>query len=405
VLVETFSFSHNQAINTSNFITVTSMRFATATIMDDIVGGIAPETSDLDTAASSSILNVCERCESPDYSSEEESDSESDEESDSCLSSSGDDENLLAMLIKERRHPFSATISQPVSGGMKKSTSLPSLTQAEMSCLQVHVLLNQVRLSDAAKGATRRNSMKNPQTKIEHIQGEAMASGDPPTLKAQETQDPTVVFNDILRDAGYSPRVISYNEIERFFQGITTDRLNSYSKDIIGAVKTNDLNFLRMSHFDHKRNMNCCNRFGESIVHTACRHSQFDVVRFLVKEAKVDLRVVDDFGRTPCHDAAWQAEPNMELIELIVTKWPDLLLVADKRGFTPLQYVRKAQWSVWNEMLEKNRAKILPKKLLKPCKAAVSVDQLSSCLSSEHRSHFASLQNSAEYNLGATYAL
>lgn len=364
-----FLFPHSEQIPLS-------MRFATGEMMDDTVGGIVAKASDLDVDAPSSFLNIGERWESLDSSSEEESDSESDEESDSCLSSSGDDEKLIAILAKERRHPFSETIAQPISDGMKKSVSLPSFTQLEMSCLQVHVLLNQVRLSDAAKGATRRNSMKTPQTKVEHIQGEAMESGNPLTLRMQETQDPTLVFHEILKDAGYAPRVISYNEIERFFQGITTDRLNSYSKDIIGAVTTNDLNFLRMSHFDHKRNMNCCNRFGESIVHTACRHSQFDVVRFLVKEAKVDLRVVDDFGRTPCHDAAWQAEPNMELIELIVTKCPDLLLVSDKRGFTPLQYVRKAQWPVWVEMLEKNRAKILPKKLLKPGKelTAVSVN-------------------------------
>jgi Ankyrin repeats (3 copies) len=334
------------------------MRIATETMM----------ASDLDTAAPSSFSNIGDHCESPDYSSEEESDSESDDESDSCLSSSGDDETLLAMLIKERQNPFSQTISQPTSGGMKRSTSLPSFTESEMSSMQVNVLLNQVRLSDAAKGAIRRNSLNTTPKKVEHIQGEAMALEDPPTLKVQETQDPTVVFNEILSAAGYSPRVIPYNEIERFFQGITTDRLSSYSMDIIGAVKTNDLNFLRMSHFDHKRNMNCCNRFGESIVHTACRHSQLDVVRFLVKEAKVDLRVVDDFGRTPCHDAAWQADPNMALIELIVTKWPDFLLISDKRGFTPLQYVRKAQWPQWVEMLEKNRAKILPKKLLKPGK-------------------------------------
>jgi hypothetical protein len=325
------------------------------------------------------------------FSSEDESgDSYSDsEDSDSSYASSSEDEKILMMIAKGQRQPSpfvpnpSFQKALPHDNNMHRSISLPAIVAEDMSTMQVTTLLNQVRLSDAGNLAMRRNSSsivglsnkyskdddakeQESKTEVSHIQGDSMATGS--NTNNQEIKDPTVVFNEILTSAGYgqTPRVFKHDEVQNFFQGITATRLSSYSKDIIGAVKTGDLNFLRMSHFELKRNMSCCNRFGESILHTACRHSQIDVVRFLVNEAKVDLRVCDDFGRTPCHDAAWQAEPNMELVELIVTEQPDLLLIADKRGFTPLQYVRKAQWPAWVQMLEKAHKHVLPKHLLTP---------------------------------------
>jgi len=54
----------------------------------------------------------------------------------------------------------------------------------------------------------------------------------------------------------------------------------------------------------------------------------------------------------------------MELVKLLLQEWPDLLLVKDKRGFSPLQYVRKAAWKVWIEFFDENRELTSPKLLL-----------------------------------------
>ena len=57
----------------------------------------------------------------------------------------------------------------------------------------------------------------------------------------------------------------------------------------------------------HKKGktLQCCNRFGESAIHMACRHDLTDVVKFSIEEVGSILRVRDDYGRTPLHDAFW----------------------------------------------------------------------------------------------------
>lgn len=316
----------------------------------------------------------------------EESSSGYDTSDGDCTSSSylssGEERKLMSMFPKSNEK-------------MKRCSSMPSF-QGEMSTMQVAILLNQVRIKDEEeqrqeqwKGgrANRRHSMTSPTTSdmstvsapgklvncnLPHIQGVGMGASEAPSETEETAENPFDLYSDMLKDEGYEPCSIKYSEIKSFFLKVTADRMSSYSKDIISAVKSSDLNFLRMAHFDLNRNMNCCNRFGESVLHTACRHSNSEVVRLLIEEAKVDIRVCDDFGRTPCHDAAWQGEPNMELVEMILLKCPDLLLIADKRGFTPLQYVRKAQWPAWNELLKKSKNKILPKQLLAPTGAFVA---------------------------------
>jgi ankyrin repeat protein len=99
----------------------------------------------------------------------------------------------------------------------------------------------------------------------------------------------------------------------------------------------------------------CCNPFGESLIHMACRRGSFEVVEFFTKEANVDIKCRDDFGRTPMHDACWTSNPNFELIELLVTLCPELLSLTDVRGHSPLQYIRREHWPLWLSFLEKHQ--------------------------------------------------
>jgi len=47
------------------------------------------------------------------------------------------------------------------------------------------------------------------------------------------------------------------------------------------------------------------------------------------------------------HDACWTSSPNFETITLLLEQDPWLLCIADSRGASPLNYVRKAHWAVW----------------------------------------------------------
>ena len=69
----------------------------------------------------------------------------------------------------------------------------------------------------------------------------------------------------------------------------------------------------------------------------------------------------DDYGRTPLHDACWTVTPNFALMELLIRECPDLLLVKDARGFTPMSYTRKEHWGNWNNFLRTNADMLVPR--------------------------------------------
>jgi len=126
-------------------------------------------------------------------------------------------------------------------------------------------------------------------------------------------------------------------------------------------VRNYDLAGLQMAHRSGTR-LQTANKFGESLLHIACRRGYDDVARYLLDEAGVTAWVRDDYGRTPCHDACWTAKPNLELMDLLVKRCPEMLLMSDKRGSTPLDYVRRDNWDVWRKFLEDRWDIISPKK-------------------------------------------
>ena len=61
-----------------------------------------------------------------------------------------------------------------------------------------------------------------------------------------------------------------------------------------------------------------------------------------MNEAKVSIRVRDEGGRTPLHDAAWTDRPNFDLVKIILKDSPELMFVKDDRRYSPLSYVAPA---------------------------------------------------------------
>lgn len=110
----------------------------------------------------------------------------------------------------------------------------------------------------------------------------------------------------------------------------------------------------------------CSNRFGESLLHLACRRGRTEMVRFLVEELETPgadycsprtvLTVRDDCGKTPLHDACWTPSPNPELVALILKHCPEQVLARDVRGNTPFDYVRASDNGLWLRFLWSKRA-------------------------------------------------
>lgn len=141
------------------------------------------------------------------------------------------------------------------------------------------------------------------------------------------------------------------------FHNYTDEEIDAYTMDVVTAVRSVNLEKLK-SLLSKGQSFQSCNRFGESLIHMACRRGSLEMVKLFIEEAGVNIKCIDDFGRTPLHDACWTAEPNFELMDFLVSLCPALLFVSDKRGHTPLHYTRRQHWPLWNSFLEKRQETI-----------------------------------------------
>jgi hypothetical protein len=135
---------------------------------------------------------------------------------------------------------------------------------------------------------------------------------------------------------------------EMFVTGSQED----YDMTVVQAVRSGNLEQIRSLAETEGRNLQCCNKFGESVVHTVARHGAVHVLNLLM-ELGVSVRVCCDSGRTPLSDACWtQTPPRMDMVDLLLDACPDLLYVTDKRGLAPLSYVPREHWEAWRAYLD-----------------------------------------------------
>jgi len=165
-----------------------------------------------------------------------------------------------------------------------------------------------------------------------------------------------------LKKRGIMVKAQSFSDMSGFFvESQSPEDVEKYwNAEVITAVRENHLEALRKMHAEG-RPLQCHNKFGESLLHLACRKQRIEVVDFLLNEVKVSAAVRDDFGRTPLHDACWTPVPNFKLVDCILKKCPDLLYVKDKRGHTPLFYGRQNHWESWIRHLEERIQLLAPK--------------------------------------------
>ena len=182
---------------------------------------------------------------------------------------------------------------------------------------------------------------------------------------ATNVQRPKDLLQELLGANGFTnsePR--SYKTLkDSYFLHVTPSMIASYDMALMTAVRSNDLSTIQ--HFYASgRYLQCCNRFHESILHTAARRGSTEVMDFLLHKVKLDLKVVCDSGRTPLHDACWTGRPNFAVITWILELCPDFLLVADNKNFVPLDYVPKESYQEWCDFLNANQGLLTPRVVL-----------------------------------------
>jgi hypothetical protein len=145
------------------------------------------------------------------------------------------------------------------------------------------------------------------------------------------------------------PKVKNAIELGSYFPEISDEQIAAYDILVVTACRENDVAKLKALHIDKGMSVSCCNRFGESLLHMACRRGFREMGQFLLDEANVGVRVRDDCGRTPLHDVCWNPQPQLEMAEALIRRDPTLLLISDKRGHTPFQYSRPQHWPAWRQ--------------------------------------------------------
>ena len=191
----------------------------------------------------------------------------------------------------------------------------------------------------------------------EHV-GDLFRSLDP--TKCAPDMDPDSYFHKLMEAVmNFKPKVRPTLEISSlycddsnhpFIPPISEEEQASYCVDVVSAVRENDLKTIESFH-SSGRSLSCCNRFGESLLHMACRRGFESMVLYLVERADVSVRITDDCGRTPLHDGLWNKDCKYAIMDLLVRTDPILLLTCDKRGHTPFAYARREHWANWRQFL------------------------------------------------------
>jgi Ankyrin repeats (3 copies) len=190
-----------------------------------------------------------------------------------------------------------------------------------------------------------------------------IASRLPQRLSTKKKEAPKITleqsFMNILVSEGVAAKVVRFDTVQNYFEDPQQFEIEAYGFEALEAVRKRDIEKLKQYHAQG-RPLKCSNRFGESILHLACRKGFADVVDFLLNTAQVPVWVKDDFGRNPFHDACWTVEPNFELMDILIAKAPDLLLISDARGHTPLSFVRMEHWDTWISYMNGKRLSLRP---------------------------------------------
>lgn len=124
--------------------------------------------------------------------------------------------------------------------------------------------------------------------------------------------------------------------------------------DLLKALRGADLPKLRLllKEKEETHDLGARNQFGENLLHIACRMGlSWDLIKFLVEDAKVHLNVRDRFGLSPLHNACMSAQPNFNNINYIMEKAPLLTVFEDDRNKVPFDLIPQRCFERWTRFL------------------------------------------------------
>lgn len=178
------------------------------------------------------------------------------------------------------------------------------------------------------------------------------------TIGADILARPRLYVEEAFRSNGCSDLDSIVNSCKSRMKPVSEEMTQAYSA-IVTAVRQDDTTLVRKLYCEEskgcavlRKGVNACNRFGESILHIACRRGNIDMIRLLVTDLELKVEEsCDDYGRTPLHDAFWAGfEPRALRTVDFLLKQPyvtELLLCEDFRGSTPLDYTRREDRELW----------------------------------------------------------
>lgn len=176
----------------------------------------------------------------------------------------------------------------------------------------------------------------------------------------EENIKPTAYLQALVESLyGYRPEVKTASTLTGYFPEVTEEQIAAYDMHVLNAARDDDLQRLK-GLYESGQTMDCCNRFGESLLHLVCRRGFKDVAEFLLVDVKLAVRISDDCGRNPFHDICWNPEVQIEIAKLLLERDPTLLLIGDKRGHTPFDYARPEDWQTWRKFLFEHRSFLEP---------------------------------------------
>ena len=248
--------------------------------------------------------------------------------------SESEEESEIAHVMAKR--VFSKSPSTPVFDVLLRSVI------AEQAKKRIK-LNNSEPCTTGAPGNIVRLSASTPN--LPNLARKAIAS----ETKARKPNDclVSILSQASFRPKFYSPRALPVD----FFKPLSPEQTANYDSTLVRAVRDSNLPALRAVH-EQNGTLHAGNKFGETILHSACRRGATEVVRTILA-ADHPVRVCCDAGRTILHDAAWTHAPVWNVMDMILDACPDLLYIQDRRGYTPLDYVPVDQREEWCAYLER----------------------------------------------------
>ena len=228
--------------------------------------------------------------------------SSSDDSSDESISDDEDGESVsMDELERWARHTLAATSGPRVTGKIHRNNSSPAISALFSQARQNEVKQEQstMKRSDSLPQL----SSFAPASLMARMQAAEMVGMDT-MMRAKRDEaakkpkkSPQDHLKTILQQKGVTvKKAQALDLVGTFFLNMNEENMKAYTFSKAKAVRNGDLDALRLIH-EKGEMMQCCNQYRESIVHTACRRGSIDIVRFLIEEAHVSLRVVDDYGR------------------------------------------------------------------------------------------------------------